>query len=349
MDKWARLRHQPNLPLGEEEQRVTACAKHIALSKEAAKEGMVLLKNEEGVLPFSSRTKLALFGKGTFDYVKGGGGSGDVTTAYVTDLDEGFRTVGCDIRLEASLANYYRQYVHAQYAAGQEPGMIPEPDLPDDLCAKAREFTDTAVITISRFSGEDWDRSIEDDTVENPAESAHIQKSRKLFERGDFYLSAAEAAMVEKVKNTFPKVVVVINVGGIVDTDWFFADPQIQAVLLAWQGGMEGGWAAAELLCALGNPSGKLTDTFAKQLTDYPSSGGFHEATEYVDYTEDIYVGYRYFETLPCAAAFSKAGAYIFDPPVAGGRDLRGITRGGACKSGLHSAYPHGSGRKAGI
>lgn len=109
--------------------------------------------------------------------------------------------------------------------------------------------------------------------------------------------------MVENVKQRFPKIAVVLNVGGMVDTQWFFEDDRIQSVLMAWQGGMEGGRAAAELLCGMGNPSGKLSDTFAKRLEDYPSSANFHESTEYVDYTEDIYVGYRYFETIPGAAS----------------------------------------------
>ena len=82
---------------------------------------------------------------------------------------------------------------------------------------------------------------------------------------------------------------------------WFAEDPKIQSVLMAWQGGIEGGAAAAELLCGIGSPSGKLADTFAKTLEDYPSSYNFHESQDYVDYTDDIYVGYRYFETIPGA------------------------------------------------
>ena len=82
---------------------------------------------------------------------------------------------------------------------------------------------------------------------------------------------------------------------------WFAEDPKIQSVLMAWQGGIEGGVAAAELLCGIGSPSGKLADTFAKTLEDYPSSYNFHESQDYVDYTDDIYVGYRYFETVPGA------------------------------------------------
>ena len=93
-----------------------------------------------------------------------------------------------------------------------------------------------------------------------------------------------------------------LNVGGMVDTSWFCRDEKLPAVLMAWQGGMEGGLAAADILCGDVNPSGKLTDTFAASLEDYPSSANFHESRNYVEYTEDIYVGYRYFETVPGAA-----------------------------------------------
>ena len=286
MTKWARIRYQPNLPLGENGQRVTACQEHIDLSKNAAKEGMVLLKNEGGALPFAKGTKLALFGKGTFDYVKGGGGSGDVTVEYIVNLYEGFKKLGDYVQVEENLADFYRSYVQDQYAQKKEAGMIAEPELPDTLCQKARQFADTAVISISRFSGEAWDRG---------------SMGQELFEKGDFYLSNAETAMVEKVKSYFTNIVVVMNVGGMVDTQWFCGDDNIQAVLMAWQGGMEGGTAAAELLCGMGNPSGKLSDTFAKRLEDYHSTATFHESDDYVDYIEDIYVGYRYFETVPGA------------------------------------------------
>lgn len=248
---------------------------------------MVLLKNECGILPLKKGTRVALFGKGTFDYVKGGGGSGGVTTAYIVNLYDGLKHLGNHLSIYEDLADYYRQYVLDQYASGGVPGMIAEPEFPDPLCAKARAFTNTAIISISRFSGESWDRG---------------GYGQELFERGDFYLSNREQAMVDKVKAQFPNVIVVLNVGGMVDTQWFFADPKIQSVLMAGQGGMEGGTAAAELLCGLDNPSGKLSDTYAKHLEDYPSADTFHESDTYVDYTEDIYVGYRYFETLPGAA-----------------------------------------------
>ena len=296
MGKWQRSFFQPNLPLGNDGYRVTACKEHIALSKAAAKEGMVLLKNEEDILPFAKGTKLALFGKGCVDYVKGGGGSGDVTVSYIKNLYDGFTELGDSVSIYQELVNFYKNDIDAQYAAGKLPGMTKEPALTDELCKGARAFTDTAVIAICRYSGEDWDRKSTYDKQE--------PKEDELFEDGDFYLSHAEKAMVNQVKKYFDKIVVVLNVGGMVDTEWFFHDAKIKSVLLAFQGGMEGGSAAAELLFGIGSPSGKLCDTFAKRLEDYPSSYNFHESKDYVDYTDDIYVGYRYFETIP--GAFEK-------------------------------------------
>lgn len=287
MTRWRRILYQPNLPLGENGQRVTACPEHIALSKNAAKEGMVLLKNEDQLLPFRKGTKLALFGMATFDYVKGGGGSGDVTVAYEVNLYDGFKKLKDRVEVCEELADFYREYTQRISDTFYWPGQKPEPELPDDLCARVRAYTDTAVISISRLSGEGWDRDL---------------KGHPMYEEGDFYLSGGEKAMVEKVKTYFPKIVVVMNVGGMVDTEWFCREDAIQSVLMAWQGGMEGGTAAAELLCGMGTPSGKLSDTFAKRLEDYPSTYNFHESKAYVEYTEDIYVGYRYFETVPGAA-----------------------------------------------
>lgn len=300
MGKWQRVFYQPNLPLGKNGERVTASKGHIALSKAAAKEGMVLLKNDEGLLPLKTGTRLALFGKGTFDYVKGGGGSGDVTVAYIKNLYDGLNELSGDnnIQIYEELADYYRKNIKHQYARKKEPGMTVEPELCDELCQRARAFTDIAVITICRFSGEGWDRK---STYDNRIAADDTDHREELFEDGDFYLSHAEKAMVEKVRKYFDKIIVVMNVGGMVDTDWFINDDKIKSVLMAWQGGMEGGSAAAELLFGIGNPCGKLADTFAKRLEDYPSSYNFHESDRYVDYTEDIYVGYRYFETIPGA------------------------------------------------
>lgn len=305
MNKWQRVRFQPSIPLGENGEKVTASKTHRELSKNAAKEGMVLLKNSRNVLPLGKGSKVALFGKGSFDYVKGGGGSGDVTVEYITNLYDGMKALKEQVGIFEELSDFYCQNVKHQYASGAVPGMTIEPAVPEDLLKKARIYTDTAVITICRFSGEGWDRkSVADKKNKNLWELAETltKKAGELFENGDFYLTQAESDMVNRVKEHFPKVIVVMNVGGMVDTGWFAKDDKIQSVLMAWQGGMEGGLAAAELLCGIGNPSGKLSDTLAGRLEDYPSTYNFHESEAYVDYTEDIYVGYRYFETIPGAS-----------------------------------------------
>ena len=304
MEKWTRVKFQPNLPLGENGERLTGSLGHIGLSKEAAKEGMVLLKNRGDILPLKKGTRVALFGKAAFDYVKGGGGSGDVTVAYIRNLYEGLKMQKDVVSIFEPLCDYYRKDVERQYAQGSVPGMTIEPEVPQELLDEAKAYADTAVISICRFSGEGWDRkSIVDADNKNMGEGEldMAVRSSKIFANGDFCLSAQEAAMVETVKKNFPRVVVVMNVGGMVDTSWFVREDAIGAVLMAWQGGLEGGLAAAELLAGKGNPSGKLSDTFAQTLEDYPSTGDFHESRDYVNYTEDIYVGYRYFETVPGA------------------------------------------------
>lgn len=303
MSKWTRALYQPNLPLYEN-RRATASAEHIALSRNAAKEGMVLLKNDPAVLPLARGSRIALFGKGTFDYVKGGGGSGDVTVPYMKNLYDGFQEHKDLVSVDEKTAAFYRSYVTGQYEEGGIPGMIEEPLLPDRLADEAAASCDTAIISISRFSGEAWDRKSELGAPgENVCDDKHLSElQNQLFTRSDFYLTPREEELIQKITDRFARVVVVMNVGGMVATDWFACNDRIRSVLMAWQGGMEGGCAAAELLLGLGNPSGKLADTFAHRLEDYPSTEGFHEASDHVDYTEDIYVGYRYFETLPGAA-----------------------------------------------
>ncbi len=305
MNRWQRVRFQPSLTLGENGMRVTGSTEHRELSINAAKEGMVLLKNDRNVLPLRKGSKVALFGKGSFDYVKGGGGSGDVTVAYCRNLYDGLKALKEHVSIYEELSVFYREHVEDQYADGAVPGMTVEPAVPAELLKKACAFTDTAVITICRYSGEGWDRKSTVDILNknlSGQEEYLTKKSSELFENGDFYLTHAETTMVNTVKEHFSKVIVVMNVGGMVDTGWFAKEDKIQSVMMAWQGGMEGGLAAAELLCGIGNPSGKLSDTLANSLEDYPSTYNFHESESYVDYTDDIYVGYRYFETIPGAA-----------------------------------------------
>ena len=302
MEKWIRARYQPNLPLNGS-QRVTASPEHIALSRQAAREGAVLLKNNGNLLPLAPDTRVALFGKGSFDYVKGGGGSGDVTAAYVKNLYDGLKEEG--VSLYEPLSDFYRDYVEKRYEAGDVPGLMAEPELPQGLVDSARGNADVAVIVLSRFSGEGWDREpvfYQEPDYPWPDELNMPRKAKAVFPRGDYYLTEEERAMVNQVCAAFDKVAVVLNVGGVVDVSWFCEDDRISSALLAWQGGMEGGGAIAALLTGKANPCGKLPDTFARDLSDYPSTARFHDSPHYVEYSEDIYVGYRYFETLPGAA-----------------------------------------------
>lgn len=285
MSKWQRFRFLPLQPLGEDGRIVTGSKEHIALSRRAAAEGMVLLKNDENVLPLTQKNRVALFGKAGADYVKGGGGSGDVTVAYVRNLCDGMEVKKAEgkVQIFEPLYEFYRENVRRQRSEGKNPGYTVEPEIPTHLLKEAAVVCDTAIISICRFSSEAWDRKGE------PGD-------------GDFYLSREEEKMVADVTAAFERIVVVLNVGGVVDTTWFAHNEKIKAVLMAWQGGMEGGLAQADILCGDICPSGKLVDTFAGSFADYPSSENFNESKDYVCYTDDIFVGYRYFETIPGAA-----------------------------------------------
>ena len=308
MEKFARIKYLPCLPLGGDGRRVTGSAEHIALSRRAAGEGAVLLKNEKAALPLATGTPVALFGQASVQYVKGGGGSGRVYCEYVRNVYDGFEQKQDEgkVRVFAPLRDFYQKYVEsenkrieeeyegerykevlsirdfAEYdlalAAFIRDIRIREADVPDDLFAQAKAFADTAIITIGRFSEEGLDRD---------------------GSKGDFYLSDAEARLIERVKAGFGRCIVVLNVGGVVDSEWFARDDGVDAVLLAWQAGMEGGGAIADVVCGDVDPSGKLVDTFARSLDDYPFAEHFNDSVDHVDYTEDIFVGYRYFETFP--------------------------------------------------
>ncbi len=297
MEKWTRLKYYPNIPLGENGEKVTACDRHIAFSRRAASEGMVLLKNENKALPLEQGTKIAIFGKGQIDYVRGGGGSGIVYCAYERNIYEGFKIKEQEekVKIFHKLSAFYEENFemgdHPDYPQsykGQNvPGFAKELKIPDQLLKEAREFTDTAIITISRYSREAWDREAK---------------------KGDFYLSDAESEMVKKVCENFERVIAVLNVGGVIDTEWFKSNDRISSSLLAWNAGMEGGLAVADIICGDVNPSGKLTDTLAKSFADYPSAETFNHSEMFVKYYEDIYVGYRYFET------FEDAGKRVNYP-----------------------------------
>ena len=217
----------PNLPLEGHDRKVTASPEHLALARKAGCEGMVLLKNNEGLLPLKKDGKVALFGKGVFDYVKGGGGSGDVTVSHVWNLYDGFvKNDAVDMVFEP-LARFYKDEVERQYRDGAIPGMTVEPQLPEVLVREAREFADTAVIVISRFSGEGWDRRSVSYEGQDPYEASQSEMSRRVFEQSDYCLTDREQEMVRAVCEKFEKVVAVLNVGGMVDTTWFAKEDKI--------------------------------------------------------------------------------------------------------------------------
>ncbi len=311
MDKFARFRYQPCLPLGEDGRRVTASPKHIKLSRDAATEGMVLLKNENNTLPLKQGEKIALFGKATIEYIKGGGGSGDVHTPYIRNIFDGFAEKQNDgkVSVYMPLVEFYKEYVEREsvnvltqeqinarwdivnnmefcqkrddmtydtFAAMH----VKEAEVPDELIKSASEWAETAIITISRFSAEGVDRR----PIGN-----------------DYYLSDLEKKLIDKACKLFKKVIIVINSGATTDCEYFAENKDIGAVLFAWQGGLEGGSAIADVLCGDVNPSGKLADTIAKSYDCYPCKDEFWESFMHLDYSDDIYVGYRYFETIPGA------------------------------------------------
>ena len=264
---------------------------NIELSRQVATEGMVLLQNENSALPLPNGEKVALFGEGQIysqeggSFIKGGTGSGDVVVDYVTDPLEGMANKDADgkVQLNTDLGDQYRQHAE-QYLKDQQDNQKPadqktpkEFDLSEEIVAEAQRESDTAIIVISRDSGEGSDRNAG---------------------KGDYELNDHEIDMLNKVCGAgFEHVVVVLNIGYTMDTSWIAEYPAIDSVLLAWQPGMEGGNAIADVLCGDVNPSGKLTDTFAKSYADYSSSSNFSQEARVTSYEEDIYVGYRYFET----------------------------------------------------
>ena len=312
MNKYARFRFQPCIPLGDDGRCVTASANHINLSRTAATEGTVLLKNENNALPLKKGEKIALFGKATIEYIKGGGGSGDVHCPYIRNIFDGFS--GKDVKIYMPLVDFYKDYVkresvhiptqaqinatwdivNAMEFCTKRDDMtydtfasmhVKEPAVPDELIEAAAAEADTAIVTLSRFSAEGVDR-------------------RPIG--GDYYLSDIEKNLLDKAGKLFKKVVVVINSGATIDCEYFAENDKVSALVIAWQGGMEGGAALADILCGDVNPSGKLVDTIAKSYDYYPCKDDFWECFDHLDYSDDIYVGYRYFETVPGAKDYVR-------------------------------------------
>lgn len=247
------------------------------LARTAVAEGAVLLKNEHATLPIQAGTTVSVFGRSQFNYYKSGTGSGGmVNVSHVTSPLEALQATE-GIQLNASLLKTYETWVEANpfdqgVGWAGEPWSQPEMEVTDELVAEAAEASDLALIFIGRTAGEDRDNTADP---------------------GSYLLTDIEQSLIEKVSKTFTKTAVVLNVGNIIDMDWAH---QPSAILYTWQGGMEGGTGLVDVLTGVVTPSGKLTDTIAKSIEDYPSTKNFGHADKGI-YQEDIYVGYRYFET----------------------------------------------------
>ena len=290
---------------------------HAAITRQSAAEGIVLLKNN-GCLPWKAGAikTVALFGENSYDFLSGGTGSGCVHPPYVVDMLEGLKNAG--INSSATLTDIYRKYIEyarAKFQAERHPAKwfqteamgqqkYPEIGIAPIAVAKEVNAADAAIITIGRQAGEGIDRDI--DT--------------------EFNLIPEERALITDVCNAFhaagKPVIVIINSGSVIETASWSAYPD--AILCAWQPGMEGGNSIADLLTGKVNPSGKLTMTWPIAATDHPSTRNFPGSLDnysfemmvgskavipghdFTNHEEDIYVGYRYFDT------FHREVAYPF-------------------------------------
>lgn len=255
---------------------------YARMARKAAAEGAVLLKNEGNVLPLKEGVRLAVFGRIQFDYYKSGTGSGGmINTRYVVGILDALKEEKIVLNLE--LEQVYRDWLKEHpFDKGsgwaQEPWSQQEMPLSGEMVKKAAAESDTALVIIGRTAGEDRDAKAE---------------------KGSFFLSEGEEEMLRQVCGAFDRVVVALNVGSIMDMNWVEAYGP-QAVLYVWQGGMEGGHGVADILMGRVNPCGRLADTIARSVEDYPSHIHFG-GEDGNRYAEDIYVGYRYFETFACA------------------------------------------------
>ncbi len=276
IDKYAAFKYMPPKNLGKNGTRLSNCAEQNAFSREAARECAVLLKNENKALPLKN-SKVALFGMGTYDFLICGRGSGEVYTSYHKNFYDGIKENG-KIDIYEPISDIYNAiYIPARENNQKEPNLyLEEPHVDKNDIILAAESCDTAIITISRVSGETEDRK--------PT-------------KGDYYLSDEETYLIDTVGEHFKKVIVVLNIGAVLDCSYFANNDKVDAVLCIWQGGSEGGAAAADLLVGDAVPSGKTVDTFAYSYEDYPGAAEFNKDNFGLDYTEDIFVGYRYFET----------------------------------------------------
>lgn len=269
---------------------------HTLISRNAAEEGMVLLKNNKETLPFNNIKRVALFGKTSYRYIAGGMGSGEVNFKNASTINESFNNNG--YKVEKQLETIYNQFIDSikktandnHYSQNNDKFIVdfhPELILTRAQINSQVKNNDLAIITIGRNSGEGNDRKVE-----------------------DFSLTSIEKQLIQDVSEAFhaanKKVVVVLNIGGVIATsDW---RDYPDAILLAWQAGQEGANAIVDILVGKVNPSGKLPMTFPMKYADVPSATTFpgEPADNPINaiYNEGIYVGYRYYDSFKISTAY---------------------------------------------
>lgn len=290
MIKHARFLYQPVMPLGKNRTFVTGCKAHKEIAKQTAAEGTVLLKND-GTLPLKQGARICLFGRGAGDFIFGGGGSGNVHTNDKINLAQGLQAAADrgEIQFFSKLIPFYEAQREKEIAEAKEMG-IPLvrydldnprhiPVLPEALYNEAKAFGNTAIFCLSRFSTE------------------HTLKGDRKGGKGDFTMHDEEKELIEQLSRDFDNVIVILNVCGPVATKEYAENPGIGAVLYPMFSGSVAGEVLTDILLGKRYPSGHLQDTLAVSIDDYPTTETFRESLDYVSYTEDIFVGYRYFET----------------------------------------------------
>ena len=263
---WKTLEEKPYVPVAQ-------------VARRAAADGCVLLKNEGNILPLGKENVISLFGRTQIDYYKSGTGSGGlVRVDYVVNILDGIMANN-SLTLNTELVDIYKKWIEKNpFDAGEgwakEPWSQKEMVPDEETVAAARAKSDTAVIVFGRTAGEDCDNS---------------------EDKGSWLLTDDEEKLLDLVSRHFDRTVVLLNVGNIIDMSWV-EKYNIKSVMYVWQGGQEGGNAIADVLSGKVTPSGHLTDTIAKDIKMYPGIKNFGNPDRNL-YQEDIYVGYRYFET----------------------------------------------------
>lgn len=260
-------------------ERILDWNKYLDTAAKMVSEGIVMLKNENNALPLDTDKEVAVFGRIQFHYYKSGTGSGGmVNVTKVVNILDGLIDNG--VKVNEKLLDTYRKWDKENpfdlgEGWGGEPWSQKEMPLDEGLVKETAKSCETAIVIIGRTAGEEQDNRLE---------------------AGSYLLSDDEIAMLTVVRENFKKVVLLLNVGNIIDmTDINRIAPD--SVLYVWQGGMTGGKGTADVLTGKVSPSGKLPDTIAYKASDYPSDANFGREENRDIYAEDIYVGYRYFET----------------------------------------------------